>query len=282
LSDDRDTASGRFVPGFLRALELLGPYLDTLVLAGGWVPFVYHHHLGRSSTERAPLTRDIDIVVPKKIPIRGDSIDTLLKKAGLACDFRSISEPPVTAYVGRIGTDDVEVEFLTHAAGDREDVVQVQPGLTAQSLHYVSLLYDHTWMVELERISKGGPPLRIRVPTPAAFVVHKGLIFRKRREQLKRAKDLFYLFHVLAIYGEAWDTWIRAGLADLAREHPKWLRRIAHTLEGEFQSVDCSDAQNVVGQRPAGFLVDLNDDQLAQYVIDVVLGFARTVADSLQ
>jgi hypothetical protein len=282
LIASNNTASGQFVPGFLIALELLEPYLDTLVLAGGWVPFVYHHYLGRSATERAPLTRDIDIVVPEKIPIRGDSIDTVLKKAGLDCDFRSITEPPVTAYVGRIGKEDVEVEFLTHATGANEDVVHVQPGLTAQSLHYLSLLYDNTWIVELERISIEGPPLRIRVPTPAAFVVHKGIIYRKRREQLKKAKDLFYLFHVLAIYGDEWETWIRSDLAGLARKHPTWLRRMVYRLESDFQSVDRPDVQTVVGQRPAGFLADLNDEQLAQYVLAVVLEFARTVTGLLE
>lgn len=150
MNASTDTASGQFVPGFLSALELLEPYLDTLVLAGGWVPFAYHSYLGRTAAERAPLTRDIDIVAPKTIPIHGASIDTLLKKAGLDCDFRSISEPPVTAYVGRTGDDDVEVEFLTHAPGDSEAVVQVQPGLTAQSLHYLSLLYDNTWIIEFD------------------------------------------------------------------------------------------------------------------------------------
>ncbi len=150
MNGSSNTTFAQFVPGFLSALELLEPYLDTLVLAGGWVPFAYHYHLGRSAAERAPLTRDIDIVVPKKIPLRRPSIDALLKKAGLGCEFRSISEPPVTAYVGRIGEDDVEVEFLTHAPGDSEDIVQVQPGLTAQSLHYLNLLYDNTWVCELE------------------------------------------------------------------------------------------------------------------------------------
>ncbi len=98
---------------------------------------------------------------------------------------------------------------------------------------------------------------------------------------MKRAKDLFYLFHVLATYGEEWDSWIRSDLAVLTRKHTKWLRRMATSLESDFQSVERPHVQTVVGQRPAGFLADLNDEQLAQYVFDVVREFARTVIDLL-
>lgn len=112
-------------------------------------------------------------------------------------------------------------------------------------------------------------------------MVHKGIVYRKRREKFKKAKDLFYLFHVLATYGEEWDTWIRSDVADLVGKHAKWLRRMAYQLESDFLSAEHPDVRTVVGQRPVGYLTDLNDEQLAQYVLDVVREFARVVTDLL-
>ena len=230
------TESDQFVPGFLSVLELLESYLDTLVLAGGWVPFIYHYHLDRSTTERAPLTRGVDIVTPSEIPIRGDSIDTVLKKAGLECDFRSRSAPPLTAYIGHLGDHEVEIEFLTYASGDKEDIVHVQKDLTAQSLHYLNLISDNTWAIEIDRISKEDPPLHVLVPTPGAFLLHKGIVYRKRNEKLKKAKDLFYLFYVFTVFREEWSDWIADDIVKLAKRYPKWLHKMIIHLGSDFSS----------------------------------------------
>ena len=163
----------------------------------------------------------------------------------------------------------------------KEAIIEVQRGLTAQSLHHLNLLYENKWTVEIDRLSNIGSPMVVHVPKPAAFVVHKGIVYRKRRDKLKRAKDLFYLFHVLAVYSREWNDWIIADLAELARRYPAWLRKMVSNLESEFSLISNPAVKAVVDQRPPAFLIDLNDEQLAQYVFDVMSETVQKIKDLL-
>src|SRR5665811_830252 len=80
----------------LKALEL---YLDDMVIAGGWVPYLFAAHEQPSAEAVALKTRDLDIAVSRQVPEREKSIDQLLGEAGFTCEFRSLETPPVTAYV---------------------------------------------------------------------------------------------------------------------------------------------------------------------------------------
>ncbi len=277
MSADHSEES-QFLPGFIAILELLEPYLDSLVLTGGWVPYLYHYHLKRMNEERAPLTEDIDFLTPGVIPVEGKDIDTILRESGLECKYRSRDTPPLTVYAGKIGDHAAEVEFLTHAPGQSEDVVTVQPGLTAQSLHYLDLLNEFTWVVEIDMGEERKSAINVLLPTPGAFVVHKGIVYRKRRADIKRAKDLFYLFHILAIYGEEWKTWISDDLHKISRRFPTWYRKMWKNLQSDLSGEDDDDIRAIVNQRPADFLVELNDDQLAQYVLETVRRFIDSAA----
>lgn len=64
-------------------------------------------------------------------------------------------------------------------------------------LRYVDLLLANKWFLPLDVLSDGELEGRVWVPTPAAFVFHKGLVYKKRTDQLKREKDLCYIFYVL-------------------------------------------------------------------------------------
>jgi len=263
--------------GFIKALELLEPYLDTLVIAGGWVPYLYHQHLGLDESQRAPLTVDMDIVTPRTIPVRDKSIDQILTEEGFATDFRSVSEPPVTAYTGTIGGDDIEIEFLTYAAGHAEDVIPVQGALTAQSLHYLNLLYNNTWVIQLQRTSGEQPPLSVRLPGPGAFVAHKSIVYKKRREEVKRAKDVFYLVYVLSQCGPQWHDWIYDDIQRLIDEQPAWFKKMHKRMSSDFASADNHETKKVAAQRPVGFMPALNNAQFIQYVFGVIHDYLDTI-----
>src|SRR5450756_1700071 len=126
----------------LKALEL---YLDDMVIAGGWVPYLFAAHEQPSAEAVALKTRDLDIAVSRQVPEREKSIDQLLGEAGFTCEFRSLETPPVTAYVATHAGDEVEIEFITNAKGSGQRVHSVQSGLTAQELRYVDLLLANTW-----------------------------------------------------------------------------------------------------------------------------------------
>lgn len=158
-------------PRLLVGLKALQPYLDDLVIAGGWVPYLYAAYQPPSEEAVALKTKGLDLAVPREVPEREKTIDQLLGDADFTCEFRSRGTPPVTVYLATHAGDEVEIEFITTAQGADLGVRTVQSGLTAQELRYVDLLLEHTWPLPLDTLSGGELKGRVWVPTPAAFIL---------------------------------------------------------------------------------------------------------------
>jgi hypothetical protein len=267
-------------PTLLIGLGALEPYLADIVIVGGWVPYLYALHQG-TVRSNPPRTTDIDIAVPRSLPSRGSSIDELLSQAGFECEFRSRDVPPITAYVARRGDDDVEIEFITDAPGAEAGVVEIQDGLTAQELHYVRLLLENTWTIDLAKLIHAGAGHEVRVPTPAAFIMHKGLVYRKRTDQLKKEKDLYYIFYVVDTF-VGWHDWIRSDLSTLASRWPAWFKRCAANLGGAFAASDSAGVQALLNQRPQTAYSGLNDDQFREYAWSTMNALEEMMRTALQ
>ena len=56
-------------------LKDLEPYLDDLIIAGGWVPYLYAAHEQPSQEAVALKTRDLDLAVPREVRERAKTID---------------------------------------------------------------------------------------------------------------------------------------------------------------------------------------------------------------
>ncbi len=157
----------------VRALSAIEPYLGDVVLAGGWVPRVYAEI--KTPVEEGALltTRDIDIALPRPLGVRARTVDELLVAAGFTCELRSAEALPVMHFVARRDElDEVEIEFITAAAGSRDGPIEVQKGLTAQAVTFGRLLLEHTWdapLRELTNVELGGrltiPQRRPRLPS---------------------------------------------------------------------------------------------------------------------
>jgi hypothetical protein len=264
----------------LRGLSAVEPYLDEIVVAGGWVPHVYELLYDAAKAGRSPRTRDIDLAVPRSIPVKEKSIDALLTEANFKCEFTSITTPPVTKYFATDG-DDIEIEFITDAPGGPEAVVSVQPDLTAQELHYVGLLLQEPWSVDAADIGGGSANFTFFVPAPAAYIFHKSLVFRDRTDRLKREKDLYYVFFILEAFPE-WEGLVQDGLTQLAVTKAAWFKKSRKNLAEIFQSAEFVGVDALLNQRPSTAFPGLNDDQFRQYahavmsslieMMDVALG----------
>ncbi len=264
-------------PTLLVGLEVLQPYLDDMVVAGGWVPYLYAAHEEPPQDAVALKTRDLDLAVPREIPERAHTIDQLLAEAGFACERRSLDTPPVTQYVATHEGDEVEIEFITMARGAEPGVRTVQSGLTAQELRYVDLLLEHKWALPLDSLSGGELEGRVWVPTPAAFIVQKALTYKKRTDPLKKEKDLYYIFYVLDAF-RGWHPSIGEGLKALAVARRAWFRRALQDLEAAFETPDSSGVDALLNQRPGTAYSGLGDDQFRQYawsVMQVLLEMMR-------
>jgi len=266
-----------FKAGFLKALWIIRDYLPEIVIGGGWVPLIYYHYLLADKAREPIRTRDIDLMVELKLPVIGSkTVNQLLVEAGFKPNFKSRETPPVICYEGNIDGHEVEIEFLTDQRGAKEDVVvEVQKGLNAQFLRFISIPLTNVIEVEIDDIPVVDRPstLNVKIPSPEAYIFHKGLVFVRRKGHQKKAKDLYYIFDILANCLELREGIIK-GLKELKKAYPHpWFRRFIRNLEVNFSNLTSDGVMLVLSQRPPGAFPNLNDEQFKQYVLSTLQEF---------
>jgi len=259
-----------FKAGFLKTLWILRDYLPVIVIGGGWVPLLYYHYLLADKSREPIRTRDIDFLVDLEVPVVGDkTVDRLLLEAGFETAFKTTDNPPVIHYEGIIDGEDIEIEFLTDQRGPRDDVVaEVQAGLHAEALRFISILISHTIEVTIDDFRIGGEyhSLKVKVPSPEAYIFHKGLVFERRRDKQKKAKDLYYIFDILAKCPEFKER-IILGLLDFKQTYPSWFSRFIKNFQRSFSDITADGILMISGQRPTGAFPRLEDEQFRQYAL---------------
>lgn len=261
--------SESFKFGFFNALKILRNYLPEIIIGGGWVPFLYYRYLVADKNKQALFTKDIDFLVKENLPVvKGKTVDQLLTEAGLESVFKSRDNPPLIHYEGNIEGFEVEIEFLTDQKGSNPDtVIKVQEGLHAEALRFLSILVENTINLDLGDIE---PPLSVKVPSLEAFILNKGLVFPRRRDRLKSAKDLYYVFDILSTCTQLRPEIIN-GLNDLQKKYPVWFRAFVKNMGTTFVDIDSEGVLMVLSQRPAGAFLNMQDDQLRQYILGIFL-----------
>ena len=258
----------RLARGLFKTLVVLREYLPEIVVGGGWAPFLYHRYLFRGDKREPIFTRDIDMMVRPTVPLIGTkTIDKVLLEAGFETVFKSIGNPPLIHYQGRIDGVDVEIEFLTDLTGSETDLVKkVQPDLHAEALRYISLVLENVTVLTIEGIPEAEEmePMFVRVPTPAAYLFHKGLVYRRRRDQRKSYKDLYYIFDILTGCGDLRDLIVK-DLVCLSTKYQGWFRQFVNNLDTDFADPESDTVLGVVGQRPPDAYLGLDDDQFRNF-----------------
>lgn len=236
---------------FLRyALQAVAPYLDQLVLVGGFAVRLYRFHPRAAPTDVDPLlTFDADFAAPATLRVAaGRGLSELVAAAGLDPQLSADHNPPVMKFFPRIAgaspratpEDQYCVEFLTPLVGRRADrqgaelvTREIQPGIAAQALRYLDLLLVDPWRIPLSAVpesrGKFGEGAFVQVPHPGLFVVQKILISDERRRAEDRAKDMAYVYDVLGLF--------RRDLTNIAREvrdtmaaNRAWRRWLEHFM----------------------------------------------------
>ena len=86
-------------------VDALGPYVDRVVIVGGWAHRLFRHHPLAQPLSYAPLmTRDMDIAVAPGIRPGEQSLRERLLSHGFREEFLGDDRPPVTHY--HLGGDD--------------------------------------------------------------------------------------------------------------------------------------------------------------------------------
>lgn len=265
-----------FKAGFLKTLWILRDYLTVIVIGGGWVPLLYYHYLLADKSKEPIRTRDIDLFVDRRLPVVGNTtIDQLLLESGFEAKFKSTDTPPVTHYEGTIEGEEIEIEFLTDQRGGRDDIViEVQKGLHAEALRFVSIITNNVIEVTIDDFLIGGQlrSLKVKAPSPEAYVFHKVLIFDRRKDKQKKSKDLYYVFDILANCPELRERIVK-GLLKFEKEHASWFSRFLKKLKENFSDLTSDGIIMVSTQRPSGSFPGLTDDQFKQYTLGIFQEF---------
>jgi len=142
---------------FGRLVAALEPWLDQVVIVGGWAHQLYRLHPDAQELDYQPLTTlDTDVAVPSKLPVVEQDIRQRLLAYGFAEEFFGDDHPPVTHYHLGGQTSGFYAEFLTPLIGgpyDRDDKRKATmeiAGITSQRLRYIELFLSHPWSIGLD------------------------------------------------------------------------------------------------------------------------------------
>src|SRR5580658_1928456 len=99
---------------FHRLISALGPWLDQIVIVGGWAHQLHRLHPSARQLDYKPLTTlDTDIAVPAKLPAGEQNIRERLLSHGFAGEFFGDDRPPATHYLLSGESSGFYAEFLT-------------------------------------------------------------------------------------------------------------------------------------------------------------------------
>ena len=234
---------------FARLVDALEPWLDQVVIIGGWAHRLYRQHPLAQPLDYEPLgTFDTDIAVPLDLPATSEQIRARLLERNFREELMGDMQPPAAHYRVDSGDNSFYAEFLTPLEGSavkrggRRDVTALVSGVSVQKLRHLELLLQKPWDVMIAPATGYPTPgvRRILVPNAAAFLVQKILIHEKR-DRDRRAKDILYIHDTIETFGgnlaairEQWQTNVQPAL------HAKAARVVERATEENFREVNDS------------------------------------------
>jgi hypothetical protein len=121
---------------FARLIDTLNPWLDQVVIIGGWAHRLYRLHPLAQPLDYEPLgTLDTDVAVPAQLPATGEEIRQRLLENGFREELMGEMQPPAAHYHVAAADSGFYAEFLTPLIGGaikrgdkRDATTQIAPG----------------------------------------------------------------------------------------------------------------------------------------------------------
>ena len=201
---------------------------EEIEIIGSWCYILYQKYL---TLKKFPLrTEDLYILIP--LPYKGKEFDIskFLKELGFSINFYDDGSLFFTGF-------GMKIEFLSPERGKQKEkpVFVERLKITPQMLRYLDILLKESMVISIER------GVKVKVPAPAAFFLHKLLVSQKRREKGKREKDLKQ-----AIYVGEYVVRNKNEIEKLSRLllqiSDSWKRRIAQSLEESIKILPEEDS----------------------------------------
>jgi hypothetical protein len=195
---------------FVHLVQALDPWLNQIVVIGGWAHRLYRLHPFSQRVEFVPLaTLDVDVAMPEKLHVLEQDLQERLKASGFEEVFLGDHHPPVTQYSLGENSGGFYAEFLTPLMGGSENrgkptaTVKVA-GVTSQKLRYIDLLLHSPWHVTLSDSTGFSvkKPMRVQIPNGASYLAQK-LLIHEKRDSRERAKHAVYIHDTIQTFGRS-------------------------------------------------------------------------------
>ena len=229
---------------FSRLVRALDPWLDRVVVIGGWAHRLHRLDPRAQVMDYAPLTTlDADIAMPAELPSATPNIRDRLLAHGFTEEFLGHDQPPATHYSLGDEASGFYVEFVTPLIGgaydrrsNRKATAQVA-GVTSQQLRHIDVLLIDPWVVDFELTGKVEERKKLQIANPASFLAQKVLIHSKRSRE-DRARDVLYVHDTLEVFGgcleELCSEWHTRIAPRLHRNHAQVVLKASDRLFGEI------------------------------------------------
>lgn len=193
--------------------------LKSLILIGSWSVYFYKYYFNSDEYSTLIRTKDIDFLIP--IPIKFNENINILD---MLEDLGFIEEHSGSKGYIKISHPDLMVEFLVpeRGRGSNKPYPVPQLFLNATPLRYLDFLAENTIVIKAEG-------LNIRLPHPAAYALHKFIIFKRRRNSDKHDRDIegaLRVFNELVHFSK--ESEIRRVFR---RMHKKWQKTVVDNLK---------------------------------------------------
>jgi hypothetical protein len=197
--------------------------LDGLILIGSWCLYFYRIEPWAFENLPAVRTLDVDFLVPRPPRSKKEAdVPAILEELGFAPTYHGMSGLVVYDH------PELRLEFLIPeiGRGSSEPVDIRNLNVKAQGIRYLNFLSDYTVSVEYQ-------DLKLRLPEPAAFALHKLIVSSRRTKKDKREKDLEAAVGVLKFLFKSpkEKARVRAILAEIPA---KWRKVILGVAEKHF------------------------------------------------
>lgn len=198
--------------------------LKHIVLIGSWSIYFYKYYFKSKDYSTFIRTKDIDFLVPlpAKFSLQANIFE-LVKDLGFIESHRGSKGYIVLEH------PDLSIEFLVaeRGRGVGRPYFVPQLSINAQPLRYLDFLAENIIFVNAEG-------LVLKLPHPAAFVLHKFIVFKRRKKIEKHDRDIegaLRVFHELLIHHQIDD--IRS---IFKRMHSKWQAQVLRNLRAIDES----------------------------------------------
>lgn len=202
--------------------------LSHIIIIGSWSIYFYKYYFKSKSYSTFIRTTDIDFLIPT--PFKFDKevdLYQLIEDLGFLEEFKGEK-----GYI-KLKHPDLTVEFLVPERGRGYNKPYEIPQLkiNAQPLRYLDFLVENTVIVKFNN-------LNLKLPHPAVYVLHKFVIFKRRKKIDKSDRDIEGALRVfLELFKNNKQNEIKEFFSKM---HKSWQKTVLKNLKsiGEFEIID--------------------------------------------